>query len=142
MAFLSSLLTALHAVSKERLHRACIASLLLRRLAPVLVDAILELDDSEVADLVRERLVQEDGLQQWVVAPCLLPLLQLFGARLDLCRVGGRGRAQHVEEDALGQRVGLCRHLDRIEFDVHGLGSVRVVAGSGMRALGILVQSS
>jgi hypothetical protein len=33
-----------------------------RRLSPVLVDAVFELDDGEVADLEGERLVEKDGL--------------------------------------------------------------------------------
>lgn len=32
-------------------------------LPPVLVNPVLELDDGEIADLERERLVEEDGLQ-------------------------------------------------------------------------------
>jgi hypothetical protein len=69
-------------------------------LPPVFINAVLELDDGEVADFDGERLVQEDGLctcqrvvrivmdtsylQQWVEAACLLPRLQLLGSGLDL----------------------------------------------------------
>lgn len=45
------------------------------RLAPVLVDAILELNNSEVSDFERQRLVEEDGLEQRIEAARLLPLL-------------------------------------------------------------------
>jgi hypothetical protein len=58
-----------------------------RRLAPVLVDAVLELDDGKIPDLERQRLVQEDRLQQWIVAPRLFPLLQLLCPALDLLHV-------------------------------------------------------
>jgi hypothetical protein len=79
------------------------AILLGRSLPPVLVDAVLELDDGEVADFERQGLVQEDGLgnsqqlyestfgrtclEQWVEASRLLPFLQLLRSGLDLGRV-------------------------------------------------------
>lgn len=88
------------------------------RLAPVLVDAVLELDDGEVADLEGQRLVEEDGLEQGIVATRLFPLLQLLGARLHLLRVGRGGRAQDVEQDPLGQGIGLAGHL-YAKLDVH-----------------------
>jgi hypothetical protein len=69
-------------------------------LPPVFINAVLKLNNGEVADFDRERLVQEDRLytcqrvvrivmdtsylQQWVEAACLLPRLQLLGSGLDL----------------------------------------------------------
>ena len=58
-------------------------------------------------------------LELWVEALGLFPFLQLLGPRLHLSGVCRRGRAQHMVQDAFGERVGLPRHLDRTELDVH-----------------------
>ena len=65
------------------------------------------------------------NLQQGIEAMSLLPLLQLLGARLDLLGVCRGRRAQDMEQDALCERVGLSRDLNRAELDIHGGSAVR-----------------
>ena len=58
-----------------------------RRLAPIFIDSILQLNDSKISDLNRKSVVQVCALQMLVIARTLLPLLQLFGASLYLIRI-------------------------------------------------------
>lgn len=57
-------------------------------------------------------------LKQRVEALCLFPVLQLLCAALDLRLVCGRGGAQDMEENSLGQRIGLAGDFD-LEAGAH-----------------------
>lgn len=106
-------------------------------LAPVLVNTILELDHSEIADREWQRRVDEDGLQQRVETWGPLPCLELLGARLDLGGVCRRGGMQHVIEGWLGEGIRLAWYLDGPRSHGHAhAGGAGTVARVGCRVKG------